>query len=201
MRPEDTGTGRGARQHGEGCLAADPPGVRPRQQDLGGGQRAQAGFSGDQPRGHLLDDLGDLRLQIGRGLGEGGDPLAEPGQGLVQDPGLPVGGGRAGQRGALGCPALAWQVAQPLAQRRGRGDQDRGQRGAGGLGGLDGVVPADHEQPQRFAVAVGSHLRRPGPGEQLSGRPDCVDRITLAATAPAHVPAAVNLGDVLARAG
>src|SRR5215831_16049575 len=32
------GNWRGAGQHGEGCLVADPPGVGPRQQDLGGAE-------------------------------------------------------------------------------------------------------------------------------------------------------------------
>jgi len=67
---------RGAREHAEGSLAVDPAGVRPGQQDLRGGQGAEAGFGGDQARGHFPGDLGDLRFEPGGGRGEGGDPLA-----------------------------------------------------------------------------------------------------------------------------
>src|SRR6266516_2240963 len=39
---------RRSRQHGERCLAADPPGVGPGQQDLRGAERADAVLAGDQ---------------------------------------------------------------------------------------------------------------------------------------------------------
>ena len=191
----------GAGEHAEGSFAVDPSGVGPGQQDLGGGQGAEAGFGGDQAGGHVLDDLGDLRLEPGSLFGEGGDALAEPDQGLVQDPGLPVRAGGAGQRGAFFRAPLAGERPEPFAQRGGGGDQDGGQRGAGGLGGLDGVVPVDHQQPQRFAVPVGAHLRRAGPGEQFAGRADGVDRVALARPALADVTAAVDLGHLLALAG
>jgi hypothetical protein len=55
-----------------------------------GGQGAEAGFGSDQAGSHVLDDLGDLRLEPGSLSGEGGDALAEPDQGLMQDPGLAV---------------------------------------------------------------------------------------------------------------
>jgi len=115
----------------------------------------------------------------------------------VQDACLPVGSFRAGQRGALAGPPLAGQLAQPLAQRRRCGDQDRGQRGAGSLAGLNGVVRAGHQQPQRFPVAVGAHLGRVRPGEELTGGADGVDRIALARPALAGVMAGVNLADLL----
>jgi len=119
----------------------------------------------------------------------------------VQDEGLPVGVSWAGQRGAFFRPPLAGQVAEPFAQRRGCGDQDRGQRAAGGLSRGDGVVPVYHQQPQRFAVAVGAHLRRVRAGQQLTGRPDGIDRIALARPALAQVPGVVDLGHLLARTG
>ena len=119
----------------------------------------------------------------------------------MQDPGLPVGAGRAGQRGAFAGPPLPGERPEPFAQRGGGGDQDGGQRGAGGLGGLDGVVPVDHQQPQRFAVPVGAHLRRVRAGQQLAGRADGVDRVALARPALADVTAAVDLGYLLALAG
>ena len=63
----------------------------------------------------------DLRLELGGYFGEGGDPLAEPDQGLVQDPGLPVSAGGAGQRGAFFRAPLPGERADLLAQRsRGR---------------------------------------------------------------------------------
>ena len=54
-------------------------------------------------------------------------------EGLVQDPGLPVGAGGAGQRGACFRAALPGEGADLLAEFGGGGDQDRGQGGAGGL--------------------------------------------------------------------
>jgi hypothetical protein len=70
----------GAGQHGEGLLAADPAGVGPGQQDLRCAERAHARLGGDQARGHVLHDRGDLRLDAGRGFGEGSGPLAQPDQ-------------------------------------------------------------------------------------------------------------------------
>jgi hypothetical protein len=92
-------------------------------------------------------------------------------------------------------------VRQPLAQRRRGSDQDRGQCGASGLAGLDGVVPVDHQQPQRLPVPVGAYLRRVRAGEQLTGRADGVDRIAVACTALAGVAAGIDLADLLARTG
>jgi len=110
---------------------------------------------------------------------------------------------RSGPAGAArrGIGAGAREGTEPLTQWGGRGDQDRGQRGAGGLARLDGVIPVDHQQPQRFAVTVGAHLRRAGAGQQFPRRPHRVDRIALARPALAHVPGAVNLADLLACAG
>ena len=195
------GDSRGAGEHAEGGFAVNASGVGPGQQDLGGEQGAETGFGGDQAGSHVLDDPGDLRLEPGSLFGEGGDPLAEPDQGLVQDPGLAVRASGAGQGGAFFRPPLAGERPELFAQRGGGGDQDGGQRGAGGLGGLDGVVPVDHQQPQRFAVPVGAHLRRPGPGEEFAGRADGVDRVALARPALADVTAAVDLRYLLAVAG
>jgi hypothetical protein len=44
---------RGAGQHGEGCFAADPPGVGEGHQDLGGAEDAGAGLGCNQPRSHV----------------------------------------------------------------------------------------------------------------------------------------------------
>ena len=88
--------------------------------------------------------------------------------------------------------------ADLLAEAGGGGDQDRGQGGAGGLAGLDGVVPVDHQQPQGLPVPVGAHLRGRRAGQQLAGRADGVDRVALARPALPDVPAAVDLGDLLA---
>jgi len=89
-----------------------------------------------------------------------GDALAEAGQDLAGGAGELVGAGRALPGGAGGRAALGGKAAQLLAQRGGRGDQDRGQCGAGGAGCLDRVVAADEQQPQRLAGPVGAHLRR-----------------------------------------
>jgi hypothetical protein len=133
------------------------------------------GSAATRPGVNLLDNLGDLRLEPGGLFGEGSHALAEPDQGLVQDPGLPVRAGWAGQRSAFYCAPLARKRAEPFAQRCGGGDQDRGQGGAGGLGGLDGVVPVDHQQPQRLAVPVGAHLRGVRAGQQFAGCADGVE--------------------------
>jgi hypothetical protein len=146
--------------------------VGPGQQDLRGGQGAESGFGGDQAGGHVPGDRGDLGLDPGGGPGEAGDPLAEPGQGLVQDAGLPVSSGRAVQGGACAAAPFAGQVAELLAQRGGRGDQDGGQGCAGALAGRDSVVAAGHQQPQRLAVPVGAHLGWVRAGEQLAGGAD-----------------------------
>ena len=121
------------------------------------------------------------------------DPLAEPGEGLVLDP-RSAGQRRAGQVSAAQARARRSRGtgAQLLTQVRWGGHQDRGQRGAGGLGGLDGVVPVDHQQPQRFSVPIGAHLRwmRGGPAVRgPRGRADGVDRVALAGPALPHVPA------------
>ena len=110
--------GCGAGEHREGLLGADPSGVGPGQQDLRGAEVAESVLGGDQAGGHLLDDLGDLRLELGGDFGEGGDALAEPDQGLVQYPGLPVSAGGAGQRGACFRAPLAGEGPDPLAERR-----------------------------------------------------------------------------------
>ena len=140
MRPEDTGTRGGARQHREGCFGADPASVRPGQQDLRGAERADAGLGCDQPGGHLIDDLADLVLELGGDHGEAGDPLAEADQGLVSDPDHPVSSSGAGQRGAgrrpathrgtvprlegkysaLGPPPGAWQAGAGALRAAGR---------------------------------------------------------------------------------
>jgi hypothetical protein len=159
------------------------------------------GSAAARPGGHVLDDGGDLLLELRGDAGEGGDPLAEPDEGLVQDAGLPAGAGRAGQRGAFFGPPLSREGAEPFAQWCGGGDQDRRQRGAGGPGGLDGVVPVDHQQPQRLTVPIGAHLGRVRARQQLAGRPDCVDRVALARPAFAGVPAAVDPGYLLTLAG
>ena len=78
----------------------------------------------------------------------------------MQDPGLPVSAGWAGQRGALAGPALAGQGAELLAQLGGGGDQDRGQRGAGGLGRTGWRCPG------RSSAAAAPR----GPRRRASGR-------------------------------
>jgi hypothetical protein len=98
-------------------------------------------------------------------------------------------------------PAGRGDAAEPFPQRRRGGDQHRGQQGAGGLARGDGVVPVDHQQPQRLPVAVGAHLRRVRAGEQLPGGTQCVDGIALARPPPAHVTAAIDLCHLLALAG
>jgi hypothetical protein len=47
---------RGAGEHAEGGFAADPAGVGPRQQELRGGEHAEAVLGFDQPGGHVLDN-------------------------------------------------------------------------------------------------------------------------------------------------
>ena len=60
---------------------------------------------------------GDLGLHLGGGAVQGGDPLAEVDQGLVQDPGLPVSISWAGQRRALLGSPFAGEVAEAFAYR------------------------------------------------------------------------------------
>ena len=98
--------------------------MRPGQQDLRGGERAEAVLGGDQAGGHVLDDRGDLGFQAGGGLGQGGDPLAQADQGLVDDAGQPVGAGGAGQLRAGPGAALGREVPELVAQRGRGGDQD-----------------------------------------------------------------------------
>jgi hypothetical protein len=118
---------------------------------------------------------------------------------LVEHRGLTV-GARGDREGGAGQGALlAGQVAQPLAQVCGRGDDDRGQQGPGGLARVDGVVPVAHQQPQCLAVTVGAHLRRVRAGEQLTGGTNGVDRVALALAALADVLAGIDFLDVLAR--
>jgi hypothetical protein len=83
----------------------------------------------------------------------------------------------------------------------GKPGQRRHGRGASGLAGLDGVVPVNHQQPQRFPVTIGPHLPRPGTGQQLARCADGVDRVALARPPLARMPGAVDLRDVLARGG
>ena len=109
-----------SRQHGERSLRMDPSPVGEGQQDLGSGQGAESGLGRDQAGGHLLDDRGDLRLESGSHFGEGSDALAELDEGLVQDGGLAVRAGRAGQGGAFFGPPFARARPDPLAQRPGR---------------------------------------------------------------------------------
>jgi hypothetical protein len=187
----------GARQHGEGGLAVDPPGVGERQQDLRGGERADASLGGGQAGREVVDQDGDLLFQLGGGAGQHDDALAQSCQGLVQHPGLPVSPARAGQVGAFAGPPVARDAAEPFAQRRRGGDQHRGQQGAGSLGRGDGVVPVDHQQPQRFAVPVGAHLGWPRAGQQLTGGAHSIDGIALARPPLTHVTAGIDLLDVL----
>src|ERR1022692_2120038 len=58
-----------------------PRRLRRRRAARGGGWCAESGLGGDEARGHLLDDLDDLRSKVGGGPGEGGDPLVEPDEG------------------------------------------------------------------------------------------------------------------------
>ena len=119
----------------------------------------------------------------------------------MQDQGLPVGAGRAGQGVAGGGPLAGGQAAQVFAHASGGGDQDRGEQVAGGLGAADGVVPVAHEQPQRFAVAVGAQLAGAGAGEQFPGGAHGVDLVGFAGPALAQMPGGVDVGQLLAGAG
>jgi hypothetical protein len=183
------------------CSLRIRPALGPGQQDLRSAEVAKSVLGGDHARGHVPDDLGDLCPGLGCYVGEGNDSLAEPGEGLVQHPRLPVSAIGAGQRGACFRAPLPGERADLLAEAGGRGGQDRGQRGAGGLAGLDGVVPVDHQQPQGFPVPIGAHLRRYWAGQQFAGRPDGVDRVALARPALPDVAAAVDLRHVLALGG
>jgi len=190
-----------AGQHREGCLAADPPGVGPGQQDLGGAEHADAVLGRDQARGKFFDDGRDLGFDVCRGLIECDDPLAEPVHGLVEDAGLSAGAGRARQAGAYPRPALAGQMAQLLAQLVWSGDDDRGEHGPGGLARVNRVVPVNHQQPQRFPVPVAAHLAWLRAGQHFPGRADGIDRVALARPASAHMPRVVDLGHLLAFGG
>ena len=95
-------------QHRERCLAADPPGVRPGQQDLGSAERADAVLC----RGQFLNNGSDLGFDICRSLIERGDPLAKPDQSRVKDTRPAVGTARAGQAGACPRPSVTGQAAQ-----------------------------------------------------------------------------------------
>lgn len=68
-----------------------------------------------RPGSHLLDHPGDMLLKLSGLCAEGGDPLAEPDQGLVQDPSLAVHARWAGQLGAFFGPPLAGQRPAPFA--------------------------------------------------------------------------------------
>jgi hypothetical protein len=149
----------------------------------------------------VLDEDGDLLLQVGGDAGGHEDALAEAGQGLVQDAGLPVRPAGTGQVRAFAGPPVAGDLGEPLTQRRGGGDQDRGQQGAGGLGRGDGIVPAGHQQPQRLAVSIGAHLGWPRAGKQLPRGAHGIDGVTFACAPLAHVTAGIDLRDMLARAG
>ena len=120
---------------------------------------------------------------------------------LVGHLGQPAGACGAGQLCAGHGAALRRQVPELFTQLGGGGDEDRGQYGAGGLAGLNRVVPVNHQQPQRFAVTVGPHLRGCGAGQQLPRRADRVDRVALPRPPLADMPGAADLADLLARAG
>ena len=150
----------------------------PGQQDLRGTEVAKSVLGGDQAGSHLLDDLGDLRLELSGDAGEGSDALAEPGEGLVQYPGLPVGGVGAGERGACFRAPLPRQRAELLAEAGGGGDQDRGQRGAGGLGRTGrrcpgrssaAAAPRGPRRPASARAPGGPAVRGPR-GRRRSGR-------------------------------
>lgn len=119
----------------------------------------------------------------------------------MHHPGQPVSARRAGQGSAGAGPALGGQVPEFLTQHGRSGDDDRGQHSAGGLAGLDGIVPVDHQQPQRFPVTISPHLPRPGAGQQFPCRADGVDRVALACPPLAHMPGGIDLRDVLACGG
>src|SRR6201996_306136 len=124
--PGGGGDGGDAGELGEGGLGADPAPVGEGQQDLGGGQVAQAGLGGDQARGQVLHDLRDLGFDLAGLPGQVLDPLPEPGQGLVLDGGQPVRSFGCGQGGAGPGPAAGGQ-----GPRRSGGPAGEGDRGGG----------------------------------------------------------------------
>jgi hypothetical protein len=151
--------GGGSREHGEGCLGADPPGVRPGQQDLRGGERTETVLSRDQPgaRSPAIAAIWASSSSATPVRATARWPQAD--QGLVHDPCQPAGFARAGQLRACPGPALRRDVAELVAHRPRRGDQDRGQGRAGGLAGLDGVMPAARAS-WMVAVVPGLVLRK-----------------------------------------
>jgi hypothetical protein len=190
--------GGGPGQHAEGGPRCGSAGVRARQQDLRGGERAQAVSGGDQPGCHVLDDGSDLGFQMVRELGQGDGTLPRPDQGLKNRAGQPVSAGRAGQLGAGPGPSLGRDAAQLVTQHGRSGDQHRGQRGAGSLGGIHGVIAVQHQQPRDLSVTVGAHLRLVRAAQQLTDRAHGDDRVALASPAAARVPGGIDLGDLVA---
>ena len=74
VRPEQTGDRCGAGSIAKPCSVPDPPGAGEGQQDLRGTEIPEAVLGGDRARGHIVDDLGDLHLELGCYFREGGDP-------------------------------------------------------------------------------------------------------------------------------
>ena len=190
----------GAREHGEACLGADPPGVRPGQQDLRGGERTEAVLGGDQARGQVLDDGGDLGLQLVGDLGQGDGPLASRIRVWCT-----TRVSRSALRGQGSC-------AQARARRSGGMWRSRSRSSTGAVTRTEArvvraVLPDWTACPGRSSATAGprgprsAHLPGVRAGQQFPGRADRVDLVALPGAAPAHVPGGVDLGDLLALAG
>ena len=68
VRPEDTGTGAVPESMPKAASLRIRPACDQDSRICAADEGAEPGLGGDQARGHVLDDLGDLRLEPGGGL-------------------------------------------------------------------------------------------------------------------------------------
>jgi hypothetical protein len=173
--------------------------VRPADQHLGGGDRANAGL-GQQRRCHhagqraqLLAELGGL-LVGGQGP-LGGGPQRPHGRSILHRVAGLGGQGRAGPR--LAQPRLA---AKPGPQRLGRGHQQGLEVPAGVGGDLDGTGPGELEHPKGLALAALPRGCQVLATQRLAAGADRVQRVALG-LGPAGPLGPVDLGHPLAMVG
>ncbi len=148
------------------------------------------------------DELSDLRSEFVDHHGQVHDPLARPGQAVMQHPGLAVsvfGSAQLGEHTRATIPCQPRGAAQ--ATRSGAVAISEVNTRPCGPDTLHGVVPVNHQHPQCFPVTVGAHLARVGAGQGLLRRTDSIDRITLALRPLPDTMAAVDLDHTLALIG
>ena len=191
------GDGGDAGEGGECGLAADPAGVGPGDEELGGGDHADAG---------QVEQFGagghDELLEVGFVLG--GFGLEEQGT---------AGGGADRRDGGAVLDAVAGQGAEPgaavellvggaaaqlVAQRCGRVHDQRLELADGFGAADDGAVSGGEQDAQGFAVAAGPGCGQMLAGQRFAGGADGVEFVGLGAVTAGRAGGPVDLDDPFA---